>query len=360
MGKVVVKYDTLTLNGVCRNGKELEKYCVQAISDKTTPDWLNHIYQFILQWLSPEDYIIAQTSGSTGEPKQIKLQKRHMIASAEKTINYFNLYENQTALLCLSANYIAGKMMIVRAFVGQFNLRLTEPDGYPLMYNTERIDFVAMVPLQVSNSLSDPDSWRLVNTVIIGGGAVSENLKQELAKVDTSFYETYGMTETVSHVAVRKIGEEDCFHAMPKVRFSVDDRSCLVIQASYILAEPIVTNDIVDIQCSGTFLLRGRYDDVINTGAVKISPEELERKLAKAIDLPFFISSIKDEKLGNKVVLVIEAETDVDYIEKLLLEFPDLNKFEKPKHIVQVNKFPLTDTLKVKRNELREMISNII
>ncbi|TLX71990.1 hypothetical protein E9993_19475 [Labilibacter sediminis] len=357
MGEGIKKYSTLSLNGVCRSGEALQNFCMQEIAKTTTPEWQKHIYQFVEEWLSPLDYIVAQTSGSTGEPKKIKLKKEHMIASAKKTIRYFNLQPDQTALLCLSANYIAGKMMIVRAFVGGFDLKLVEPGGYPLRDITTQIDFAAMVPLQVSNSIQEVEAWRTVKTVIIGGGAVSDELKSSLVDLDTGFYETYGMTETVSHVAVRKIGEDDRFKPMPNVSFDVDERNCLVIQAPDISSTPVVTNDIVDVDACGHLLLQGRYDNVINSGGVKISPEQVERKLSKCIEAFFVISSVQDDKLGEMLVLVVEEGVDLSQVKKQIKDIQSLNKYEKPKRILQVKNIPLTPTSKIMRNELRQMIA---
>lgn len=358
MGKTTLKkYHAIKLNGIYRDGIELKDFCMSEMEKKDTPEWLVHIYHFILEWLSPNENMVAYSSGSTGKPKQIKLQKRHMIASAQKTIRYFNLQPENTALLCLSANYIAGKMMIVRAFVGQFDLILVEPDGRPLKNITQPIDFAAMVPLQVNNCLSYIESKSLLKNVIIGGGIVFEKLKNKLKKLPVNFYETYGMTETVSHVAVRKIGLDPYFCPMPNVLFSMDERQCLAIEAPDILEDRIVTNDIVELESDGRFLFIGRFDHVINSGGVKISPELVEEKLSAYIKVPFVISSLYDDKLGEKVVLVIEREGCIEHIEYILGNDTGLTKYERPKQVIQIDKIPVTDTQKVKRNELKKYIA---
>ena len=349
MGNVTLTYNQLTLHGISRQGKELEAFCVEELNKTETPDWLRDIYRFILNWLSDEDYIVAHTSGSTGKPKPIKLQKKHMVASAKKTVEYFNLDYRKKALLCLSANYIAGKMMLVRAFVGGFNLILAEPSGNPLKEVSQTIDFAAMVPLQVFNSKGELGK---VKEVIIGGGAVSDELKQQLLGLPTQFYETYGMTETVSHVAIRKIEKDNfCFKAMPNVEFRQDERACLVILAPDICHGKIITNDIVSLKSKCEFLFLGRYDNVINTGGVKIIPEEVERKLSKVIQVPFIISSLPDEKLGEKVVLVLKLGKETPGI-----DFSGLNKFETPKRIISIPEFPKTTTGKIQRNRIKELI----
>lgn len=358
MGQTILnEYNSIKLNGVCRKGSELRDFCRKEIERKDASEWLVDIYQFVLQWLSTDEMIVAHSSGSTGDPKHIMLQKKHMVASAQKTIRYFNLQPEQTALLCLSANYIAGKMMIVRAFVGQFNLVLVKPDGQPLKNMSWDIDFTAMVPLQVSNCIKYFSKRNLVKTVIIGGGSVSEKLKKELKILPVQFFETYGMTETVSHVAIRKIGSDIYFKPMPSVILSVDERQCLVIEASDIADERIVTNDVVELESTGQFLFLGRYDNVINSGGVKVSPELVEEKLSAYIKIPFVISSLHDDKLGEKVVLVIERDDVIENIECLLSNDTGLTKYERPKQVIQIDKIPVTDTQKVKRNELKMYIA---
>lgn len=352
MGQNIInQFQRISLNGVVREGEQLKHFCLQELDQ--APEWLVHIYRFILEWLSPEDTVVAYTSGSTGTPKKVNLQKKHMIASARKTINYFGLTADHAVLLCLSANYIAGKMMLVRAFVGGFNLLCVEPSGTPLKLLSTPVDFVAMVSLQVFNSLNDFNGD--IKDVIIGGGAVSSALKTQLLGLPTRFYETYGMTETVSHVAIRKIGEkESFFRAMSNVVFEQDERSCLKIIAPDICPENIITNDIVELIGKKEFKFVGRYDNIINSGGVKIIPEEVEKKLAKVLDVPFLISSMSHEKLGEQVVLVVEEGQD--------LSFPDFSlyllKYQIPKKIVFIPKLPITNTGKVQRKVLKSIVES--
>ncbi len=355
MGDFTLKqYDNIKLNGVRRQGEELRVFCLHELVKINNPEWQQAIYRFILEWLSPDDFVRAKTSGSTGEPKEIRLQKKHMIASAKKTIAFFNLSADKTALLCLSANYIAGKMMLVRAMVGGFNLLLTEPAGTPLKRIAEPIDFVAMVPLQVFNSLEDFGDK--VNNVIIGGGAISSELSKKLQGLPTRFFETYGMTETVSHVAVKMAGEENAsFKAMPNVIFELDLRGCLIINAPDIADKAIVTNDMVEFKGENEFVFLGRYDNVINSGGIKIIPEEVEHKLSEVVKVPFLISAVPDEKLGEKVVLVVEKYCDV------VLNMADLSShlapYQIPKNIITIAHFPLTESGKIKRDEVKKMIA---
>ncbi len=345
------EFDSIILNGVLRQGEELRQFCRTNLSEESTPDWLKNIYLFILDWISPKDYIIANTSGSTGQPKKMQLKKKYMVASAIKTVEYFGLGSDKTALLCLSANYIAGKMMIVRAFVGGFNLLISEPIGTPLKKISENIDFVAMVPLQVYNSINE--FTENVKAVIVGGGAMPSELNSKLVYLPTKFYETYGMTETVSHVALKQVNKTDgVFKALDNIFFSQDERKCLVIHASDICEKDVVTNDIVELNNKEEFRFIGRYDNIINTGGIKVIPEKIEEKLAVEIKSPFIISSVSDEKLGEMVVLVIIEELNKKP------DFSQLSKFEVPKRIIKIDYFPTTETGKIKRNEVKQIISN--
>lgn len=349
------KNDSIIWNGVRRQGEDLRVFCLYELAKTDNPEWQQAIYRFILEWLSPDDFIIAHTSGSTGEPKEVRLQKHHMIASAQKTIAFFNLSDDKTALLCLSANYIAGKMMLVRAMVGGFNLIMAEPTGSPLKQVTEPIDFTAMVPLQVFNSLND--FGHKVKVVIIGGGAVSAELSKKLHVLSTRFYETYGMTETVSHVAVKIVGEQHAaFKALPNVIFELDARGCLIINAPDIADKIIVSNDLVELTAENEFVFIGRYDNVINSGGIKIIPESIEYKLSDVIKVPFLISAVPDEKLGEKLVLVVEKSYDA-----VLPNLADLSSYlapyQIPKNIITIAHFPVSENGKIKRDEVRKMIA---
>ena len=307
--------------------------------------------KFIAEWLDGNDFIAVKTSGSTGVPKEIKLQKKHVSNSANATVAYFNLKENTKALLCLSSEYIAGKMMLVRAMVGGWDLYTTSPEKNPLKNFAENFDFAAMVPYQVFHSLAD---LHKVKKVIVGGGAVSSELEQRLQKVNSKVFATYGMTETISHIAVRPInGEEksDVFVALPKVEFSQNEMGCLQIHAPEISDETVVTNDVVELLSKTSFKFLGRIDNVINTGGVKVHPEVVEEELSKFIQQPFFIASEKDEALGERVILIIESEKQLQ-LEDFSEVFETLSVYEKPKKIFSAAQFIYTETGKIKRAEV--------
>ena len=303
-----------------------------------------NIGKFLLEWLNNESFVLVQTSGSTGKPKKIVLQKSAMIASAKATGTFFNLQPKASALLCLSADYIAGKMMLVRAITLGLQLDTAEPNSNPL--GNKKYDFVAMVPMQVANSLN---KLHLVETLLIGGTKVSYQLSESILKTNCQAFESYGMTETISHIAIKLIGAKE-FTILPNVTISLDDRNCLAIEALELSSDKIITNDIVAILNPTQFILKGRIDNVINSGGVKIFPEEIEEKLAKFISVRFFIASLPDEKLGEKVILVIEGNPFE--MEKTL--FSELSKYQNPKEIVFIENFVETETNKINRKKTLE------
>ncbi len=315
--------------------------------------YLREIGVFLKDWTSSVDYIIVNTSGSTGAPKEIKLLKKHIINSAFATGKYFGLKENTTALLCLSATYIAGKMMLVRAMTLGWNIHLVPPTSSPLK-NDAIYDFAAMVPMQVTNSL---DKLQNIKQLIIGGAPVSQNLQKQLYKVATQCYVTYGMTETCTHIAIKSldINAKDVYNVLPNVIITQDDRGCLVISATTISNETIITNDVVKLVSKTQFQWLGRFDSVINSGGVKLFPEQIEKKLSQLITSRFFIAGIPDETLGEQVVLVIETDSEFELDKKVLSNL--LLKYEIPKAIFFVKKFKETPTGKVHRsNTLKEIL----
>lgn len=298
---------------------------------------------FLLDWFDNRDYIEMQTSGTTGLPKLIRVEKQAMVNSALATGNFFDLEAGIRVLHCLPTQYVAGKMMLVRAFILGWELDLAEPTTTPLERNDAVYDFAAMVPLQAQHSLSKLNQ---VKKLILGGAKVSQALAKELKKVPTEIYETYGMTETITHIAAKRVGEE-AFTVLPDVAISEDDRHCLVIDPYAICNKPVVTNDVVNVISDTQFVWLGRYDNVINSGGVKLFPEQIEEKLSGLIDRRFFVKGVSDEKLGEKLVLVIEGEPYT--INETF--FAELGKFEKPKEILFIDKFTETESGKVIREK---------
>jgi O-succinylbenzoic acid--CoA ligase len=315
------------------------------------------IGKFIQKWLNDEDSITVKTSGATGKSKKIRLKKEWMIHSAKATGVYFKLGGKTLALLCLPANFIAGKMMLVRAMVLGWDLHVVAPEKDALTQYDNDYDFVAMVPYQVLHSI---DALSKVKKMIIGGGPVSKELEAKLQDVGTEVFGTYGMTETCTHVAIRRINgpaRSAVYSALPNVKFSTDDRSCLVITAPEILDEPVVTNDVVELISPSSFIWIGRADNMINTGGVKLFPERIEEKLSEYIKLPFIITSEKDSELGERVVLIFENREGAE-IPNYSLAFSSLDKFERPKKVYTISRFPYTETGKIKRADVLQVLQN--
>lgn len=297
----------------------------------------------ILQWFDEKDYIILMTSGTTGKPKEIKLQKEAVKNSALATGAYFQLSPKDSALLCLPTRYIAGKLMFVRAIILGLHLDFVNPSSNPLEKSKKTYDFVAMVPLQVINSINHLNQ---IKKLIIGGAKLDQPIKELILKTKCQAFETYGMTETITHIAAKNISDE-YFTTLPHAKISLDDRGCLVINAPSVNSETVVTNDLVEIKGQNEFKWLGRIDNVINSGGIKLFPEIIEEKLAHYIPYRFYVIGQKDETLGKKLILVIESEPY-----QLVKEaFEGLDKFEVPREIQFVQKFKETPTGKILRKE---------
>lgn len=298
---------------------------------------------FILDWFDPKSYIEMNTSGSTGIPKIIRVEKQAMVNSALATGDFFDLQPGKRILHCLPTNYVAGKMMFVRAFILGLDMDFVAPSSHPLENVKGNYDFCGMVPLQAKNSLSELGRFK---KLIVGGAKVNKSLAQELVKLPGEIYETYGMTETITHIAAKRIGEE-AFKVLPNVKISADDRHCLVIDAHRISGEKIITNDLVDLVSDTKFIWKGRIDTVINSGGIKLIPEQIEEKLATSIPRRFFVYGEADETLGEKLVLYVEGESYS--IDETIFDI--LDKYEKPKEIRFIPEFKETVLGKVIRKE---------
>lgn len=330
------------LNGQSFDELQLQHLAFMLIKDGNPFE--EDLGNLILQWFDENDFVLLNTSGTTGAPKEIELNKEHMIASAKATAAFFEVFEKTRALLCLPTRYIAGKMMFVRAMILGWELDFIEPTSSPLDGITKDYDFCAMVPMQVENSL---ENLHRIEKIIVGGARIGTQLHNKLEGIDTAIYETYGMTETITHIAVKKLGEE-AFTVLPHINISVDSRGCLFITAPQIADEPVQTNDIVDIVDDRHFVWKGRIDNVVNSGGVKLFPEQIEEKLAHYIPYRFFIIGKEDELLGEKIVLVIES---APYMLKDEV-FGGLSKYEKPKEIQFVPEFEETPTGKILRKKI--------
>ena len=318
---------------------------------------------FVDEWNNDSAYVEVKTSGSTGEPKRMLVEKRRMLNSARITCDFLGLKPGDTALLCMSTDYIAGKMMVVRSIERRLKLISVPPSGHPLADNYQlstinyQLNFAAMVPMQVYNSLQVPvEKERLmaIRHLIIGGGAIDEEMEAELRSFPNAVWSTYGMTETLSHIALRRISGPEAsewYTPFPTVTLSTNDEGCLVIDAPEVCAQTLVTNDIVELKPDGRFRIRGRKDNVICSGGIKIQIEEVEQALKKYVRVPYIISKRKDPKFGEIVVLLTEGDTaQVQTICQQVLP-----KYHQPKLYLKIDKIPLTETGKPARKEAEEL-----
>ena len=343
------------------NGKTVTpEVIIEQLSTQNLPEWENELYLFLNEWFSDTDFVVVQTSGSTGEPKAIELPKSVMLKSAERTIEYFGLQPNDRILLSLPCRYIAGKMMVVRAIVGQMNLIAVDPATDFNFLEQERFDFGAMVPNQVLKLLEQPSGigkLQNIRNLLIGGSGISSELETRISPLSSRVVITYGMTETASHIAIRELSgtrKSDFYCCLPGISVSLNETNCLQIHLPE-FSESLQTNDLAELQSNTSFRILGRADSVIISGGIKYSPEALEKKLESLINERFVISSVPDEKLGEKLALVIEgkpAETQAleQKIESLL------TSFERPKIICFLEHFPITISGKVRRKDLKQLI----
>lgn len=310
------------------------------------------VLSFLTDWFSSDNFVVVQTSGSTGTPKPIQLKKEFMRNSAFATSRFFNLPAQTTAFLCLSTDYIAGKMMLVRALTLGWSLDIVAPTSEVLI--TKKYDFSAMVPMQLRNSISEINK---IKKLIVGGGVVANDLLEQIQQLKTKVFATYGMTETCTHVAVKKLNHikttPNFYKTLPNVTIYRDQRNCLVIEAHEVSNEIITTNDVVQLISEKQFDWLGRFDNVINSGGVKLHPEKIEEKLATSINQRFFVAGIEDNVLGEKLILVVEGKkTHIN-----LSNVKNLTKYETPKEIFFLDKFIETDTKKIQRIKT---LSNVV
>ncbi|MDC6351672.1 AMP-binding protein [Zeaxanthinibacter sp. PT1] len=308
------------------------------------------IGDFMLDWLSSAEHLELFTSGSTGKPKKIRVAKANMVQSALATGRFFELQVGQKILLCLPVDYIAGKMMLVRAMVLGLDAWYVPPVSDPLSDLQATFDFVAMVPKQLKSSLND---LHKVRTVIVGGAPVNADLAAALPLKEVRIYETFGMTETLTHIALRQLNtsksDPEPFKALPGVSLGQDNRGCLLIKAPFVHSGELQTNDVVELLDESTFYWLGRFDHVINSGGVKLFPEQIEAKIKEVLGQSFFVAGLPDPDLGEQLVLVVETGQTVQALQALLDKVPGFKRYEKPKKIVTVSQFHRTSAGKIRR-----------
>lgn len=346
------------------NNQVITPDLIGEILESRLNDWERDLYLFLNEWFSDSDFVLAQTSGSTGGPKPIDLPKSVMIRSAERTIEYFGLNQGNRILLSLPCRFIAGKMMVVRTMVGQMNLVSVDPSSDFDFLENERFDFGAMVPNQMIKILeqaSGKEKLQNVGTLLIGGSGISSALEQQISTLSSRIVLTYGMTETASHIAIRELSgsrKSEYYRCLPGIKVSINESGCLKIHLPE-FQEPFQTNDLAELQSDTIFRILGRSDSVIISGGIKYSPETIEKKLEPLINRRFVISSTPDEKLGEKLVLVFEGEPfNTEELRHQIKKH--LPKFEQPKSIVFMTSFPETHSGKIKRYDLSALIRSDI
>lgn len=317
--------------------------------------------EFLEEWNNPSPYVHVQTSGSTGAPKPMLVEKQRMLNSARITCDFLGLREGDTALLCMSLDYIAGKMMVVRSIERGLKLTTVAPSGHPLSTPHSPLSFAAMVPMQVYNSLQVPEEkerLKQIRHLIIGGGAIDDALAAALRTFPNHVWSTYGMTETLSHIALRRLNGPEAsewYTPFPSVKVSLNEDHCLVIDAPLVCATRLVTNDIAELSSGSVpsmkFRILGRKDNVICSGGIKIQIETLERQLRPHLQAPFLITKRPDAKFGEVVVLLTEGT--VPKAKEVCLRI--LPKYHQPRVYLHVDQIPLTATGKPARQQAEQL-----
>lgn len=315
---------------------------------------------FLEEWNNDSENVLVHTSGSTGEPKPMWVEKSRMEASARITCRFLGLQPGDTALLCMPLDYIAGKMVVVRSIVNGLRLVSVKPSGHPLRGLSAAPTFAAMVPMQVYNSLQNEEERKMLRQIrhlIIGGGAIDDALADALTDFPHAVWSTYGMTETLSHVALRRLNGSDAsdwYTPFDSVRVGLTAEGCLTIDAPAVCARLLVTNDIAQLSSDGRrFRILGRKDNVIDSGGIKIQAEEVERLLRPHLSVPFIVTSVPDPKFGETVVLLHEPmKMSEDEIGRICTQV--LPHYWVPRHYVETPSLPLTETGKPARKRARD------
>lgn len=352
-----------------------------CINTQPNNPYFKKVFDFKKTWESGQETFEIQTSGSTGIPKKILLHRKQMLASVKMTAKAFNLKEGDTAFCCLNIDYIAGMMMLVRAFEIGMDLLIVEPKSNPfediekhlyILKANRGQNFFAFVPLQIQTILENtPIFYEILNSakaIIIGGAAVNDAILEKVQKIYRPVYVTYGMSETLTHIAIKRINgseKEDFFNTLEGVDIKLNDESCLMIKSKTTDDQWITTNDVAEIINGSSFVLHGRIDNVINSGGVKIQLEKVEKAAESVLKKlktdeqklngRYFVFSLPDEKLGERLIFVLEKETNAAFPSRddttkidILQGFKEiLPKFEVPKEVFFLEKMLETPTGKI-------------
>ncbi|MDR0891008.1 MAG: AMP-binding protein [Mediterranea sp.] len=323
------------------------------------------LYDFLREWFDGSPYVSVQTSGSTGTPKVWQARKTQMMQSARLTCEALGLRVGDTALLNMNLRYIGAKMMVVRSLVAGLNLLVRPASGHPLADVETTVQFASMVPMQVYNTLqvaAEKERLGRADVLIIGGGAVDEALLTEVGRLPGKVYSTYGMTETLSHIALRRLNGPEAserYFPLPSVHLSLSERGTLTIEAPLVCDEVLHTNDVARLFPDGSFIVLGRIDNVINSGGIKIQAEELEAQLRQLLPgLSLVVTSMPDARLGEAVVLLVEKDL-LDGDEREAMEAKiraGVSSYSFPKRILTVERIPLAGNGKVDRAACKKLV----
>lgn len=332
---------------------------------KEGEDFEREAGEFLLSWIDHRETVAIRTSGSTGKPKIVELAKASMAHSARETGEFFKLGPGTRALCCLSAGNIAGKMMLVRAMVLGWNLSLIAPDAEPLNAVRGDFDFAALVPLQLKKSLG---KLSRIRKIIVGGAPIPTGILAALPGKGTEIWQSYGMTETATHVALRRLKRIDPakdaeaqlppFKAMPGIHFKTDRKGCLVVHAPERLQAPVQTNDLVECLSETSFRWLGRWDQVINSGGIKLHPERLEARLGALIESRFFLAGMPDDILGERLVLVVEGSGDPEKLREVITNSDAFESYEVPREVRFVAAMCETTSSKVNRQATLDSLAD--
>lgn len=343
----------VNVDGTWRNPDRLEE-----VSSTSLGESQRYALEFIRAWNSGKSFFEFRTSGSTGDPKPITFSRSSLESSALFTIRALGLKPGMNSLVCLDTRFVAGAMMLVRALMGHMNLILREPSSDPLKDLNITVDFAAFVPLQLNTCLQHSRvAFGKLSAVIIGGAPVDDAFVSALPAESPRIYATYGMTETLTHIALRKLNGADrqpCFYPLPGIRIEKDERGCLVIHASHLGDVPVVTNDLATFTPDGGFHILGRADEVINSGGYKVHPRTVESAAGRilrdlGIQVRIFVAGVSDPQLHQRVCLVVESQPLPPTVESALRDrLPlELKKFELPREIIYRDRFVETATQKI-------------
>lgn len=367
--QTIIEHQSLLLNGkrysaaaMSARNKDKSKLVLEYEEIYGRASFEVEVATFLEEWFNGNERLMVKTSGSTGTPKPMMVEKQKMMNSACMTLEFLRLQPNDRALLAMPVQYIAGKMMVVRALVGGLHLFTRQPSAHPLATFSQPLDFLALTPMQVYSSLTEPtekERLQSVRQLIIGGGAVDTTLQKQLGNFPYEVWSTYGMTETLSHIALRRLNGDtagEWYEPFRGVMLSTSDEGTLIIDAPHVHEGQLLTNDRVEWNEKGHFKIIGRKDNIINSGGIKIQIEEVEKWIAQRYNKPFTITSVPHPKWGEMVVMLITDEENKEQLESVLKSSGD---YRLPKMIFKVDALPTTETGKPDRHNAKRLASTI-